>query len=95
MAQNTRDKCSKSAIMVFGESTKTRERERMVRTWSIGGSAISEVDEYKHLGILRTVLNSTFSRTNDRATSARSAIFALNSVGSRFGCLHPLTSRRL
>lgn len=30
-----------------------------------------------------------------RCTSARSSFFALNSVGSRFGCLHPLTSYRL
>ena len=86
----------KSRVVInFGESAKTRERERLLRSWSVCGCVIKEVDEYKHLGILRTVGNSTVVRTGERATSARSAFFALNSVGTRFGCLHPLTSLRL
>ena len=34
-------------------------------------------------------------RTNERATAGRSTFYALNSVGSHFGRLHPLTSLRL
>ena len=47
------------------------------------------------LGYLRTVHPFTIHRTLERCTSGRSAFLALNSVGSRFGSLHPLTSYRL
>ena len=62
--------------------------------WYIGQDVINETDEQHHLGILRTVCTSTIPELQ-RCTSARSSFFALNSVGSRFGCLHPLTSYRL
>ena len=83
------------ASNLFGEATATRKRERAVRKWMLGDSPLQEVDEQHHLGILRIVANSSFGRTNERATAGRSAFFALNSVGSRFGCLHPLTSLKL
>jgi hypothetical protein len=86
---------NKSSVMVLGESTKTRLSARSVRKWYIGQDEISETDEQHHLGILRTVFSSTIHRTLERCTSARSSFFALNSIGSRFGCLHPLTSYRL
>ena len=85
----------KSVIMVFGESAKTRKLGRATRRWTLEGLPLREVDEYHHLGILRTVYNSSSARTNERATAGRSAFFSLNSIGSRFGCLHPLTSSRL
>ena len=48
--------------------------------------------EQHHLGILRTIIfTTTIDRTSERCTSA---LFTLNSIGSRFGCLmclHPLT----
>ena len=67
----------------------------MSRRWLLGDAAIREVDETHHLGILRSVSPSSVDRTNERASAARSAFFALNAVGSRFGCLHPLTSLKL
>ena len=85
----------KSAILVFGESTQSRQRNRQVRHWSLGNTSISERDEINHLGILRTVHNSTISRTNGRATAGRSAFFSLNAIGARFGNLHPSTSIKL
>ena len=81
--------------MVLGESAKTRLSARLSRKWYIGQEEISETDEQHHLGILRTVFTSTIHRTSERCTAARSSFFALNSIGSRFGCLHPLTSYRL
>ena len=86
---------TKSVVMVFGEATVTRRRERLSRRWLLGDAAIREVDETHHLGILRSVSPSSVDRTNERASAARSAFFALNAVGSRFGCLHPLTSLKL
>ena len=81
--------------MVFNEATVTRRRERHTRRWTLGEAPLKEVDEIHHLGILRTVAASTVVRTNERASVCRSAFFALNSIGSRFGCLHPLTSLKL
>ena len=46
-------------------------------------------------GILRSVLPSSVHRTTEQCSSARSAFFALNAVGSRFGSLHPCTSFEL
>lgn len=86
---------AKSAILVFGESTKSRLSARCNRAWHVGPDTIQEQDSYIHLGILRSVSNSNSSRTASRCASGRSAFFALNSIGSRFGCLHPSTSFRL
>ena len=85
----------KSVVMVFGKALRTRERERARCTWKLGESFLREVDEQHHLGMLRSVANSTVSHLNERATAARSVFFALNSVGPCFGCLHPLTSLKL
>ena len=56
------------------------------------GHLIAETDEQHHLGILGDVYNSTIHRTNERCSAARSAFYSLNSIGTRFGRLHPLTS---
>ena len=48
--------------------------------------------KYTTWGILRSVSLSTIFRTTERSTVGKSAFFALNTVGSRFGCLHPITS---
>ena len=61
----------------------------------LGDSVVQEVDEQHHLGILRSVLNSTVKNTNERCSACRSAFYALNAVGSRFGSLHPTTSFKL
>ena len=85
----------KSAVMVFGESSRSRSTGRLNRKWYLCNSLIHETDHQHHLGILRSVLNSTIQRTNERCSAARSAFFALNAVGSRFGCLHPITTHRI
>ena len=83
----------KSSILVL--VSQSRQRNRQVRHWSRGNTSILEHDEINHLGILRTVHNSTISRTNRRATAGRSAFFSLNAIGARFGNLHPSTSIKL
>ena len=85
----------KSAIMVFGEAPRSRAVTRDSRQWTLNGTVIQESNEYHHLGVLRSVNPSSLSRTAERCTSGRIAFFALNAVGSRFGCLHPVTSYRL
>ena len=83
---------SKSFIMVFRESPHSRTQARSLREWHLGSEKVQEADEVHHLGILRSVSFSTLSRTTERSTAGRSAFFALNTVGSRFGCPHPVTS---
>ena len=72
-----------------------RELRRKTRQWSLEGTPLAEFDEYRHLGILRTVSPSSTARTFGRATAGRSSFYSLNSVGTCAGCLHPLTSSRL
>ena len=86
---------AKSAVLVFGESPVSRKRNRLLRKWFVGGSPIPECDSQHHLGILRTVTSSSVLRTTECCSSGRSDFFALNAVGSRFGCLHPSTSFKL
>ena len=85
----------KSAVLVFGESASSRSRYRPQRQWHIGSAVIQERDSYHHLGVLRSVSTSSISRTSERCSSCRSAFYSLNALGSRAGCLHPLTSLRL
>ena len=84
-----------SSVLVIGESLLARRLARPKRCWYIQGTPIPEKDEQKHLGILHSVSFSTVARTVERCSDGRSAFFALNAIGSRFGCLHPLTSYHL
>ncbi len=86
---------SKSAVMVFGESTRSRTSGRQSRSFSVCSEIIQEIDSYKHLGVLRLVSTSGSLRISGRCSAGRSAFFALNSVGARFGCLHPITFHKL
>ena len=67
----------------------SHKRNRSSQKWLLGNDEIPECDTHSHLGILRSVLPSSVHRTTERCSSVQSAFFALNAVGSRFGCLHP------
>ena len=86
--------CSKSVILVLGESPSSRAPAKSNRQWLLAGQQLQEVDKHHHLVILRSVHHTTMARTSKRCAAGRSAFFALNAVGSRFGCLHPVTSYR-
>ena len=85
----------KSFVLVFRESSRSRIQTRSSRNWYLGNEEVEEADKVHHLGILRMVFLSTISPTIEQCTAGRSAFFALNSMGSRFGCLHPVMSHRL
>ena len=86
---------SKSKVMVFGESSVSRKRNRSDRSWFINSFLIAETDTWVHLGITLSVSRSSLYHTLHSISSARSAFFSLQSIGSRFGCLHPSTSLKL
>ena len=86
---------SKSSILVIGESNRSRTQNRQTRSWHVCGDPLPEKDTQHHLGILRSVSPSTAQRTSERCSAGRSAFFGLNAIGSRFGCLHPVTILRL
>ena len=81
---------SKSVILFLGESPRSRAPAKSNRQWLLAGQQLQEVDEHHHLGILRSVHHSTLACTSKRCAAGRSTFFALNAVGSRFGCLHPV-----
>ena len=82
---------SKSSILVIRESNRSRTQNRQTRSWHVCGDPLPEKDTQHHLGILRSVSPSTAQRTSERCSAGRSAFFGLNAIGSRFGCLHPVT----
>ena len=84
---------AKSGILVFGESPVSRSRARLSRSWFIDGSPIPESDSFKHLGIVLSVSGSSLQHTLYSITAARSAFYAIQSVGPRFGLLHPVSLR--
>ena len=83
--------CEQIYYVVFGESTRSRLAARVVHSWRIGDSIIQERDQAKHYGF------SVFSiaHISSMVTSARSAFYAIQAVGPRFGLLHPLTPLKL
>ncbi len=50
--------------MVFGEAAHPRSRARASRRWHLAGQPIQEVDEYPHLGVLRSVHRTTANSTS-------------------------------
>ena len=79
----------KSKVLLFGSNRLP------TTTWTIKGQKVEAVKEHLHLGILRSTAPSTSSRTSRHINLGRSSFFALNRVGTRFGCLHPITALRL
>ncbi len=63
---------------------------RAIRQWKIGDAVIGERDQAKHLGILWSVSGSTIGHVSVMTTSARSAFYAIQSVGPRFGLSYGL-----
>ncbi len=61
----------------------------------IGIRTIQEVDTFRHLGDFIFVSGSALPHTTRSISSAGSAFYAIQAVGPRFGCLHPLTSLKL
>ena len=82
----------KSSILVLGETSRLRALRRPIRHWFIQGSSISEKDEQTHL---QSVSHSTVHQTTQHCLAGRITFYALNAMGSRHGCLHPLTSYHL
>ena len=79
----------KSKVFLFGSN------HLPITTWTIKVQKVEVVKEHLHLGILRSTAPSTSSRMSRHINLCRSSFFALNRVGTRFGCLHPITALRL
>ena len=87
----------KSAVMVFGESTECYQESSptLKKMVSRRCNVIRSGRDPPPRNLKLLILASTIRRTNERVASGRSALYTLNSVGTRFGRLHPLTSLRL
>ena len=65
----------KSKVLVFGSKTPPPT------TWTIKGEKLDVVNEYLHLGILRSTSPSTLNRTLRHSNLGWSSFFALNVLG--------------
>ena len=50
---------SKSGVEVFGESRVQHNREKRARHWEIDGNVVTELDEYKNLGVVKNYTSSS------------------------------------
>ena len=50
---------SKSGIVVFGESRVQHYREKQTRHWELDGNVVTELDEYKNLGVVKNYTSSS------------------------------------
>ena len=47
---------AKSGIVTFGESKCVHSEDMKERTWVLGGESVTELYEYKNLGVVKTIL---------------------------------------
>ena len=45
--------------MVFGESRAQHHREKLTRHWELDGNVVTELDEYKNLGVVKNYTSSS------------------------------------
>ena len=50
---------SKSGVVVFGESRVHYYREKQTRHWELDGNVVTELDEYKNLGVVKNYTSSS------------------------------------
>ena len=49
----------KSGVVVFGESRVQHYREKLTRHWELDGNVVTELDEYKNLGVVKNYTSSS------------------------------------
>ena len=49
---------SKSDVVMFGES-RVHYREKLTRHWELDGNVVTEIDEYKNLGVVKNYTSSS------------------------------------
>ena len=86
---------SKSAIMVQGESTQKHKLLSKHRIWTIGGIAIPQVTEYRHVGVDLTADLSTSSRTESCAKRLRSLFMSILGPGVLPIGMNPITAKKI
>ena len=79
----------KTKVMVFGSR---RMQEHPAHTWTLNGQSI---ESHHHLGVLLTSRGPNTCRTIKHNNMGRASFYSLNRAGSRFGCLHPITTYKL
>ncbi|MES9882637.1 MAG: reverse transcriptase family protein [Sedimenticola sp.] len=83
----------KSAIIVFGESR--HKFANHARQWKYGSTTISEVTEYKHLGIVQSKYMVRPGNTDTVVQSARGTFLSLVNSGLHSDGLNPITALKL
>ena len=86
---------TKTKIMVFGESKRCFRNQDNRREWFLGPCPISQVDSYKHLGIVLQTRGSHCDIIDEACRRGKGPFMSLVGVGVRPNELNPLTSSNL
>ena len=86
---------SKTEIVVFGESTTIRTKNKSNRTWILNGNTILEKHKCEHVGIVLSGNFSSTARTNEAVSKGKEVVFSLMNVGVRPCGLNPLCAAEL
>ena len=86
---------TKTKIMVFGESKRCFRNQDNRRVWLLGPCPISQVDSYKHLGIVLQTRGSHCDKIDEACRRGKGSFMSLAGVGVRPNGLNPLTSSNL
>ncbi len=84
---------AKSAVIVFGESKLKYAIH--TRQWTYGSATISEVTEYKHLGIVQSKYITRPGNIDSVINSARGTFLSLSNTGLHRDGLNPITALKL
>ena len=82
---------SKSAVLVYGESTSERRLGTENRMFSLGGERVKERLYYDHVGIKSCIKGDGHVRTEEKISKARKVLNMNTNVGIRKGGLNLMT----
>ena len=61
----------KSGIVTFGESKRVHSEAMKVRNWTLGSESVSELYEYKNLGVVKNYIGSFSTNADENIEKTR------------------------
>lgn len=81
---------SKTRVVTFGETTRSRNVNKLNRKWILNELEITESEDYTHVGIRISGNFSSTNRTLEMAKKGREVVASLMSTGIRPGGINPI-----
>ena len=76
----------KSGIVTFGETKRVHSEAMKVRNWTLGSESVSELYEYKNLGVVKNYIGSFSTNADENIEKTRKKagmIFSSTLIGVR------------